>query len=90
MQLRDASDLKQKARHGVAGRARKGNRVMLLRKDSVGALAALGLEGFNLVAGIFQRPGHKTANRMRLPAHLLHGVDKQMHSGRRMSRNISV
>ena len=47
---------------------------MLLGVDPIGALAALGLERFNLVARIFQRPGHKTANRMGLPAHLLNDL----------------
>ena len=58
--------------------------------DPVGALAALGLERFDLVPRAFQRSSHESADRVSLPAHLAHGVDKQMHSGRRMSRNISV
>ena len=80
----------RKARHGDCRAGGSGYNLTLLSDDSVSALAALGLEGFNLVAGPFQRSGHEPAHRVGLPTHFLHGVDKQMHSGRRMSRNISV
>src|SRR5215475_78745 len=44
---------------------------MLLRTYPVGALASLGLKGFNLVSRPLQSASHETANRMRLPAHLV-------------------
>jgi hypothetical protein len=36
------------------------------------------------------RPGQESANRVRLPAGGLHGIDKQMHLGRRVSQYISA
>jgi hypothetical protein len=39
----------RKARRGSAGRAEGGKDLMLLRVDPIGALAALGLEGFDCV-----------------------------------------
>ena len=65
---------KQKSPPRQCRAGRSGKNLTLLGIDAVSALASLGLEGFNLVAGIFQRPGHKAANRMRLPAHLLHDL----------------
>jgi hypothetical protein len=80
----------RKARHGESRAGGRGKNLILLGVDAISPLASLGLEGFDLVAGLLHRAGHKPAHGMALPRHLLHGVDKQMHSGRRMSRNISV
>src|ERR1700678_1638981 len=48
----------------------------MLGVDAVGALTALGLEGFDGVSGLLHRASHKPANRVTLPAHLIHDLGK--------------
>jgi len=49
----------------------------MLCADPVGALAALGLEGFDGIAGLLQRAGHKAPDRVLLPAHLFHNLHQR-------------
>jgi DNA modification methylase len=58
----------RKARLGCAGRA-EGGSLMLLGIDAVAALPALGLEGFDRVAGLLHRSRREPANSVLEPAH---------------------
>ena len=62
----------------------------MLLVDAVGPFSTLGLEGLDVVPGLLHRAGHEPADGVLLPAHLVHGVDKQMHLGRRVSRYVST
>src|ERR1022692_619832 len=68
----------RKARHGSAGRAWKegGGRRSMLLADPIGALPFVGFEGLDLAPGLLHRAGHEAANRVLLPAHLLHDLDQ--------------
>jgi hypothetical protein len=72
-----------------AGRASREG-VSMLRVDPVGALVPFRFEGLDLVARPLHGASHEPANGMRLPSHLLHGVDKQMHLRRRVSQYVSA
>jgi hypothetical protein len=50
---------------------------MLLRIDAVRALASLGLERLDAVAGLLHRPCHKSPDRVPLPAHLVHDLGQR-------------
>lgn len=63
----------------------------MLADDRVNSFAVLTLGGFyrepHLLA---QRAGEESAHAVGLPIRSGHGVDKQMHLGRRVSRNVSA
>src|ERR1022692_1101253 len=62
----------RKARRGSAGRA-SGGRARLLRQ-SIAALTPFGLEGLDRETGLLHGAGHKPADRVTLPAHLVHDL----------------
>ena len=62
----------------------------MLLVDLVGALALVGFEGLDGVSGLLHRAGHEPAHGVLLPAHLVQGVDEQMHLGRRVSPYVSA
>jgi hypothetical protein len=53
-----------------------GGRQAMLPVDAVGALAVLGLEGFDGVSGLLHRARHEPANGMLLPSHLGHDLSE--------------
>ena len=62
----------KKARHGSAGRAWKGRKLVLLGK-AIATLAPFGLETLDRIASLLHRAaGHEPANGVALPAHRLH------------------
>ena len=58
----------KKARRGRSRAGRKGNRLLLLGVDTVGALPALGFERFDGVSGLLHRASHKAPDRVFQPA----------------------
>ena len=63
----------------------------MLADDGVNSFAVLTLDRFNLETHFLaQRAADESANAVRLPTGRLHGVDKQMHLGRRVSRYVST
>ena len=70
---------------------REGRAMIELSLDPVGSLLPFRAEGLDFQAQFLgQRPADEAADRVRLPARQFHGVDKQMHLGRRMSRYVSA
>ena len=53
----------------------------MLCVDAVGPLTLVGFEGFYGVAGLLHRAGHEAANRVFLPAHLVHDFGQRGVSG---------
>jgi len=49
----------------------------MLSVDSVGPLAAFGLEGLDGVPGLLHRAGHEPADRVLLPTHFFHDLKKR-------------
>ena len=63
----------------------------MLADDRVNSFAVLTLGRFNCEPHLLaERAGEESAHAVGLPTHLIHGVDKQMHLGRRMNPNISA
>src|SRR5439155_12436345 len=77
----------RKSRH-PRGR-RRGNRSVLLR-DLVDALAGFGLRRFDFEPVFLGGGGEEAPNAVGLPVGGLHGVDQQMHLGRRVSGYFSA
>src|ERR1051326_5299872 len=71
-QAKSAGINERKPAGAGAERARKGGAMLLI--DPVGALAFFGFKGLDGESGLFHRAGHETADRVLLPAHLLHDL----------------
>ena len=50
--------------------------IQMLLADAVGPLAALGLEGLDLVSGLLHRAGHEPADGVPLPPHRVHDLSQ--------------
>ena len=78
----------EKGRRGLgAGRAKEGGQMLIFPVRPLAAFRLVALDG---VTGLLHGPRHETSDRVLLPAHRAHGIDEQMHLGRRMSRYISA
>src|ERR1022692_3520702 len=75
----------RKARRGSAGRA-SGGRVLLLRQ-SIAALTPFRFEALDGEPGLLHRAGHEPADRVTLPAHLVHDLGNRRALGPLKHRN---